>query len=347
MKLLITFAKDIRLAFKSFYIYIEIIMAVLFVAILLFVVPEHFTTEHTVYVALDLPATARDFVMNKLSEGGEAGTTIVLLDSAEAVRARLEQDRSAAGIFISILADKINFEFILQGYEQEKVVNILRQAFIGEMAASVPGFVDHTTVTLLDSQVEKLSDRINMVPVFLVLNSVFVGLFIIASYIFMDKEEGTIKAFAVTPARVWHYLAAKVGVMMVTGLITGLITAVAVGGTQLHLFPFILLLLVCNGFGSVLGLLIASFFDSITKAMGWLYLAIFMLSFTSVSYYMPSFSPLLIRLLPSYPMLYAFRQIFLAAPDYRQIYTTVGIFAVLGLVIFLLADWRYRKTITI
>ena len=35
------------------------------------------------------------------------------------------------------------------------------------------------------------------------------GFFIIAAYIFLDKKEGVIKAYAVTPSPVWKYLLSK------------------------------------------------------------------------------------------------------------------------------------------
>lgn len=343
MKLLSTFMKDLTLSFRSFYIYIEIIMAVIFVAVLLFAVPENFTAENKVFLSIDLPDTARSDFLDDLS--GDAAVTLVA-DQA-AVTAALEADRSAAGLVISLKEGKIDFNFILQGYESEQTINILRQGFINEIAREMPGYRDQTTLTILDPDAEKLSDRVNMLPVFLVLNSAFVGLFIIASYVFMDKEEGTIRAFAVTPCKVWQYLLSKVGVMVVAGLTTGLITALAVSGLQMKILPFCLLLIVTNAFGSILGLFIASFFDSITKAMGWLYLVIIVFSFTSVSYYMPSFSPVYIRILPSYPMLYAFRQVFLKQPDPTILYGTVLLFAGLSVVIFLLTSWRYKKTITI
>jgi ABC-type multidrug transport system permease subunit len=343
MKLLSTFIKDLTLSFRSFYIYIEIIMAVIFVAVLLFAVPEEFKSENKVYLSIDLPDAAKANLLDELAGDG----AVSLVADEAAVRSALETDRAAAGLVISMKEGKIDYHFILQGYESEKVINILRQSFLGEIAREVPGYQDNTTLTILDPDAQKLSDRINMLPLFLVLNSAFVGLFIIASYVFMDKEEGTIKAFAVTPCKVWQYLLSKVGVMIVAGLTTGLIMAAAVSGLHMKVLPFCLLLIVTNAFGSVLGLFIASFFDSITKAMGWLYSVIIVLSFTSVSYYMPSFSPIYIRILPSYPMLYAFRQVFLDRPDPTILYGTILLFAGLSVIIFLLANWRYKKTITI
>jgi hypothetical protein len=61
---------------------------------------------------------------------------------------------------------------------------------------------------------------------------------------------------------------------------------------------------------------------------------------------MPSFSPLLIRVLPSYPLLFSFREAFMTSPDVGYIYTNVALFLGLGAVFFLMANARFKKTLT-
>jgi hypothetical protein len=102
-----------------------------------------------------------------------------------------------------------------------------------------------------------------------------------------------------------------------------------------------------NAFGSALGLFISSFFDSMTKAMGWLYVSIIILAFAAVSYYMPAFSPLIIRILPSYPMLFAFRETLFEVVDLSYVYTNVLGFAAAAVVFFLLSNYRFKKTLTV
>lgn len=344
MKLIITFLKDMKLAFRTFYIYIEILMALIFVVVLLFIVPDNFQGENKVFVSMDLePALQQQLLESMSSEL----TNIELLASAADVRVQLEDNRDATGLVVTAEASKINYEFILQGYENEKVINILEKGFIAAIAENLPRYTDITTVTTLDKTAEKLPDRINLLPIFLVMNSSFIGMYIISSYIFLDKEEGTIKAIAVTPATVAHYLLSKVGIMLVTGLITGLITVLAVAGTKVHIIHFVILLIMCNAFGSALGLLISSFYDTMIKAFGTLYVVIVVFALTSVSYFTPAFSPLYIRVLPSYPMLYAFRETLVRQPDLGYIYTWAGVFALLAIILFWAANQRFKKTITI
>jgi hypothetical protein len=173
------------------------------------------------------------------------------------------------------------------------------------------------------------------------------GLFIIAAFIFMDKEEGTIKAFAVTPSHIWEYLLGKMAVMLLAGMLSGLMTVLLVAGSSANYVLLILLLAVSNLFGSSLGLLVASFFDNMAQAMGTIFIIIYLMAMPAVSYYMPAFSPLPMRILPSYPLLFAFRETLLDDPDYAMVLANAAIFAVVSVILFLLANKRYKKIITI
>lgn len=344
MKLLYNFLKDMKLSSKSFYFYVEIGFALIIMAVLLFVVPENFESTLSVYTSMDVEDKMKTKIEEALSEDGDE---YVLLESREAVIEKLKDKRNSIGLSIYQEEDKVVYDFILQGYEDEKFKNIILTTIKTAFASEMSEYKEVTTVITLDGNAEKLSDRLNMVPVVLTLNAAFMGLFIIASYIFLDKEEGTIRALAVTPSHIWEYLLGKVGVIMVSGMISGLLILIPLAGFKAHYFHFILLLIATNLFGSALGLFIASFFDTMTKAMGWLYLSVIVLGLASMSYYMPAFSPLIIRMLPSYPMLFAFREILLEQPNLAYIYTNVVGFSLASVVIFLLANHRFKKTLTI
>ncbi|MCK4697521.1 MAG: ABC transporter permease [Dehalococcoidia bacterium] len=344
MKLLYSFLKDMQLSLKSFYIYIELGFALVFVAVMLFAVPENFEPKVTVYAYLDLKGPNQGMAEESLTQ---EGYEVILLLSREEVEAKLADNRSSVGLAVTLEDGRIVYDYILQGYEDEKFKNIIKTSIESGFAREMPGYENVTTVTTLEANVEKLSDRLNILPVFLALNAAFMGLFIIASYIFLDKDEGTIRAFAVTPAKVWHYLLSKMGVMLVSGLMSGLVATAFIAGLKAHYLHLILLLIACNAFGSALGLFIASFFDTMTKAMGWLYMSIIVLAFAVVSYYTPAFSPLVIRMLPSYPMLFAFRETLYKVSDLRYIYANVLGFSLAGAVLFLLSNWRFKKTLTV
>ncbi len=344
MKLLYNFLKDMKLSAKSFYFYVEIGIAVIFIVVLLFIVPEKVEPERTIFAHLDLDGVYQETAEKTISQDG---IELILMDSREEVEADMEENRGSVGLIVSMDNNKLVYDYILQGYEDEKFRNIIQTSITSGFAEKMPGFKNTVNVTTIEGNTEVLPLRINMLPIFLAMNSAFMGLFIIAAYIFLDKQEGTIKAFAVTPATVWQYLLSKVGIMMITGLITGILTVSFIAGLKANYLQLIILLIAANAFGSTLGLFISSFFDSMTKAMGWLYLSIIVLAFAAVSYYMPAFSPWIIKILPSYPLLFAFRETLFDAGNASYVYATAGGFTAAAVIFFLLSNFRFKKTLTV
>ncbi len=52
--------------------------------------------------------------------------------------------------------------------------------------------------------VEVLNNRANLIPAFVVLMGSMMGFFIVIAYVYLDKDEGVIRAFAVSPSAVWN-----------------------------------------------------------------------------------------------------------------------------------------------
>ena len=68
MKLLHSFIKEIILATRSFYFYVEIIMASLFLFLLVFVVPEKFDNKMDEYLYYDVPAESMGLFYDEFLE---------------------------------------------------------------------------------------------------------------------------------------------------------------------------------------------------------------------------------------------------------------------------------------
>ena len=95
-----------------------------------------------------------------------------------------------------------------------------------------------------------------------------------------------------------------------------------------------------------LGLLVASFFDNISKSFGAMYAIMVALIVPAFSYYIPSFDPLWLRFFPSYPMLQGFKEILLRG-DTGYVLTYSFVFLAGGLALFVLANIRFKKTLTV
>jgi hypothetical protein len=343
-KLWYCFLKDLKLSVKGLYFYVEFGMAVIYVAVLLLAVPLHPVNTVKVYASIDISGMNAEDLSAALNR---QNMSVTKLNSRDEVVAKLNKDRNSVGLNVYIKDGSPVFEYILQGYENQKFRNIIEAAIKTDLAKDIPGYTSSVDVTTLGANLERLNGRVNLLPVYLTLNVAFMGLFIIASYIFLDKEEGTIKALAVTPASVWQYLLSKLLIMLVTGIVTSFIVVFAVAGAGVDYLLLFLAITVYSCFGSALGLFIASFFDTMSKAMGWLYLSVIVLAFASLSYFMPAFSPLVIRILPSYPMLFSFREILLGSGDKGSVLISAAGFFAAAAVLFFLADRRFRKTITV
>jgi hypothetical protein len=173
------------------------------------------------------------------------------------------------------------------------------------------------------------------------------SLFIIAAYIFLDKSEGIIKAYAVTASSVWHYLLSKIGVIIVTSIATSLIITIPIMGLQPNYFAMLLFIITSGFFAASLGLYITSFYKDIIQAFGVLYIVIVIMIMPNISYFTPSWDPDWIKIIPSYVMLQSFKEIISINGNIAYVLVASLGFAVLGLDIFILANHRFKKTLTL
>ncbi len=370
MKLWHSFVKELLIASRGFYFYVEIVMAFVFLFLLLFVIPDNFSNKSTEYLYLDLPKPAADAFMEfsteeDLDKQGELveiksgknvysanlietdSSKIYYMQSAEAVIQLAEAEKNFGGIVkLNETGDGLAYEYYLQGYESDRMKNLLLLFHNTEMSKLEETF-NAQEVRPLSEGFEGLTDKQNMVPVFLTFNGSFMGMFIIAAYIFLDKKEGVIKAFAVTASSVWQYLMSKIGVILATTLVSSLIITIPVMGTQPNYLLMILFLLATGFFASTLGLFLASFYKDIVSAFGAIYALIIVIMLPNIAYFIPSWDPTWLKIIPSYPMLEGFKEIILPNGDAAYVlWVSLGFLAA-GLILFVLSNKRYQHSLTV
>jgi len=371
MKLWYSFAKELSLSSKSWYFYIEIGMAVVLLLILLFVVPEDFDSKSKQYIYLDLPEVVKERYAKNLREEDlderverievEADdrifnadlyeteeSKIYLLDSKEALDAFSNSER-VPSVHVHVNEDKqVIHTYYLQGYETEKLQNLLFVYHNRRAGHDVlEDHSDNIQVRKLYENTQPLTDKENMIPVFLTFNGSLMSLFIIAAYIFLDKSEGIIKAYAITASSVWHYLLSKIGVIIFTSILTTLIITVPVMGLQPN-YPAMILFIISSGFfAASLGLFMTSFYKDIVEAFGAMYIVIIIMIMPNISYFTPSWDPDWVKIIPSYVMLQSFKEIVSVGGNMTYVMLASLGFLVLGLDIFILANYRFKKTLSI
>lgn len=371
MKLWYSFLKELKLAAQSWYFYVEIVMAIIFLLILLFVIPPHYQAIKEEYVYLDLPSEMQNYFHDKSLEedaDGRVDSEVVTIDGTD-YQARVYRNDEKDVYYLDSkqavvdVADKlqkfsamaelddhneIKYTYFLQGYESERFNNLIRVIHNDKASVEVIELeYDAIEVETLSEDAVLLNDRQNSLPLFLTLNGSFMGMFIIAAYIFLDKAEGIIKAFAVTASRVWQYLLSKTGIVLLTSIISSLIIVIPIMKLQPNYLLLILFIIGSGFFATALGLVISTYYRDMMTAMGTMFFIIVLMMLPSFSYMLPSWEPGFIRLLPTYYMLQSFKEILLPAPNVAYVLFNTALFTLLGLVLFAFANWRFKRTLSV
>ena len=278
------------------------------------------------------------------SSTGELEETVYYVETEEDM-IRLAYGESEMGATAAMdTRGKVSYKYYLQGYETDRLESLLYISH-SESPSVINAKKDKQVVRTLEAM-ETLNNRENLVPVFLAYMGSLMGFFIVMAYIFYDKAEGVIRAFAVTPSSIWKYLISKVFVLLTTVVVSSSIITIPVMGGQPNYLLFYIFLIITTFAIASLGLLVASFFDSISKAFGVMYAIMISLMIPAFSYYIPSFDPLWLRFVPTYPLLQGFKEILLNG-DAGYVLTYSLVFLAGGLVLFVLADIRFKKTLTV
>lgn len=368
MKLWYSFTKELKLSSKSFYFYIEIGMAAIFLALLILVIPDTFSSQTTEYIYLDMPVENRDMMIDQMIDNDldnkiesvelkifdeeknfdlieTEEKKVYIVTSEEEVIEFAEQERKL-GATIRLTDSGIEYDYYLQGYESDKLKNLYKVFHNKDHYTLLESIENQKVVNLTDGY-EGLSDRENILPSFLTFNGSLMGIFIIASYIFLDKKEGIITAYAVTASPLRHYLLSKVGVVMATSVVTSLIMVIPILGFQPN-YLMLLVFLICSGFfATVLGLTITSFYNNIMQAFGVLYLVMMAMLLPNIAYFIPTWDPTWLKFIPSHYFLQSFKETLLPDGDMMYVLMTSGAFLALGLLIFMYSTHRYKKTLTL
>ncbi len=396
MKLLSSYIKEMKIAARGFYFYIELGMAIIMLLILLLAVNENPDSKSREYIYNDMPdslvesfveediangtsrwandaeltlkpvamqitneetgevteynfdeektVTAR--VLEKLNKesGSLSGTTYILDNEEDMIRLSYTDQVIGATTSIDDMG-ALSYTYYLQGYETQRMVDLLYVLHNEDPDVFAASF-DAQEVRELGT-FNLLNSRQGIVPIFLAFMGSLMGFFIVMAYIFLDKDEGVIKAFAVTPSSVWKYLLSKTMVIITTVIVSSSIITIPVMGGQPNYLLFYLFVIVTTFAFAALGLLIASFFDSITKTFGILFGVMILLMLPAFSYFIPSFDPVWLRFFPTYPVLQGYKEILVTGGDVGYVLIYSGVFLVGGIILFALSNFKFKKTLTV
>ena len=168
-------------------------------------------------------------------------------------------------------------------------------------------------VLTLRAAAEPIPLNKSVVPVLMVFEVIVLGFLFVAVTVFQEKQDGSIRAYRVSPGGTWTYILSKTAVWLLLTTAYGALLLAATMGFVMPWGRLLALTALSALFMTLVGLLVSVFFRSISEwfVVGVGILVINMLP--QISYLEPAFSPAWITWIPSYPVLFAVRELLFAA----------------------------------
>jgi len=156
------------------------------------------------------------------------------------------------------------------------------------------------TVETLRPKAPAIPRNLSSVPILLTFEVLITGFMLVAVLVFQEKQEGSIRAYRISPGTVSGYILAKTLVFTLLGLTYGSILILATMGIPQN-WPLLLAAMAMGAaLYTMLGLAVAVFFSNLSE---WFMpgFTVLVLNFLPIiSYALPTFSPGFMTWIPSY-----------------------------------------------
>lgn len=207
-----------------------------------------------------------------------------------------EAVRAGGAIGVSFDADGVTI--VHSGYS-EQTLNAMALALYGVEPEAV-----HTTQLLEDAR--EIPQNLRSVPIFVCFEALMVGFILGGGLMLAEKQEGTVRALRVSPMGATRYILAKTLLFSLIGTVYASLLVLPTIGFSIHWGEFLLLSFFGTAVFTMIGLAYSAPFHDMS---GWFFSMVLLLSVNMlpvISYSSPAYSPLWMKLIPSYPILMAY-----------------------------------------
>ena len=324
------FLQDLILAYRSRLILVTVVLLLVMIALVLFL-----PSELKVHNEMILDKSTGTILANYLAAQGVA-EGVVYIDEQEFSES-LQKQPNKVGVIFSGDLENPAFEIITNSLVAPENINLLK-ASLDRAILELRGQSDSTLpVVYLRNVSTPPAFNLKVVPIALVFEVVLLGFFFAAVMMFQEKQEATLKAYRVTPAGAWNYILSKNLLFIVLSLAYGIPLLVVGFGASVNYGLLFLLLILTASMMTLLSLIIAVFFRNLSE---WFFVGVAVLvinSLPSISYAMPSFSPRWMTWIPSYPAVFAVRDVLFNQANWAQIQPVILLMVILNLVSLMVA----------
>ena len=194
---------------------------------------------------------------------------------------------------------------------------------------------------LLSEHARTIPFHLASTPIFICFEALMVGFILGGALMLSEKQDGTVRALRVSPLSAAKYILSKTLLFSVIGMVYASLICVLTVGVSINWGLFLLLSFCGTAIFTLIGLAYTTPFRDMS---GWFFSMVVLLSVNmlpAISYLSPTFTPFWMKLIPSYPILMAYRSaLFGDAFDLR--YTAIAI-AAWAMISYLLAHLFVQK----
>ncbi|MCD6332286.1 MAG: ABC transporter permease [Bacteroidales bacterium] len=341
--------KDIILGIKDVYILLEIGFSIVVMALLLFVVPKNIDRE-TPVVVFDSTGMLNNMMKNMDKQAGREPAQ-VFVNSRDEVVAGMKKNKAAVGLIIRMNSDSISHvELLTQPYTTKAMVETIKLQLTDFLSMAHPPhglyppdvYRSVKVTALQEDHRAEIPFNKKLLPVIIMFMVGMMGLFAMVSLIGQERSDETIRAYKVTPSRLWQFLLSKHLLLLATGLITFSIFYLPIMGFNGY-FLSLLIIIPTIILGSGIGVLLGTFFDNPMTGVGWVLLFMVVFSLPAVSFFAPVFSPGWMKLIPSYYTLFGLDAAMFPDHNIHVFWSETGILSAIAVVLVTLSGWVFTK----
>lgn len=209
------------------------------------------------------------------------------------------KDAVREGDAVGAIFDADGVTIVHPGYSQKTLYTLAL-----ELSGVQPVFVD---ALVLDESAREIPFHLSLTPVFICFEALMVGFILGGALMLSEKQDGTVRALRVSPQNTAQYILSKTLLFSVIGTIYAALISALTVGISIHWGAFLLLSFCGTAIFTMIGLAYTTPFKDMS---GWFFSMVVLLSVNMlpvISYSSPAFTPFWMRLIPSYPILMAYR----------------------------------------
>jgi hypothetical protein len=252
--------------------------------------------------------------------------------SEQALRDAVRQDSAVGFVF-----GEDGLTVVHPGYAEQSL-----NVFVLELERMTRGGATaDVRIVSLDETAKAIPFNLRLTPVFVCFEALMVGFILGGALMLAEKQDGTVRALRVSPFGPAKYVISKTILFSLIGTLYASLICVLTVGFTVNWGAFLPLSFFGTAVFTMIGLAYTTPFHDMS---GWFFSMVILLSVNMlpvISYSSPSFTPFWMRLIPSYPILMAYRSaMFGGSLDLN--YTVIAI-AVWCAIAYLLAHWFVAK----